>query len=1023
MKTIIRLKWAIIALWVIAAVVLTIFMPNLNYIINERGNATIDKSYPSQVAQDMINSMSDEKGDTGLLVFYNRNKLSEDDMENVKGVLQGLKDDQEKLGITGLVNVFDAPGAEGQLISKDETTMLAQFTYERNGRDIQKIVDELETRLEDCKVEHYITGGAFIANDFLKQTNKGVEKSAVITVAFILIVLIIMFRSVVTPLVSLLTVGIAYLTSMGIVGQLIERLGFPVTSLTQMFIILILFGIGTDYNILLYNRFKEELLNHTDIDDAIIATFKTAGKTVVYSSVTVFFAFLSLSFVKFGVYRSGVAVAVAIVVLVVLLMTLTPVMFKLLGGKLFWPSKANTGHKPSKVWEAAAGFSIKRPYIAMIAILLLVIPMLLVGSYKLSFDNLKDMGGDAPSVIGFNTVSEHFSKGTTMPTTIVIKNKNPMDTSESLAVIDNITNKLKKIEGISEVQGPTQPLGDEIADYYTGNQIGKVMDGLEQADDGIGKIGDGLSTIQEKLAAPDLSQVSQLVDGTGKIQGGMLSLTDGIKQIHGGIEKQAGGADQVSDGIDKIRTNLTTMETSLNQMVSGYSGLEMGFTAFGKNYKDMEQGIQGLIQLSAGISQALGQISPEDKALAEIKKQADLLNTSLVQLDEGFKTLNTNYDNTLSKLTEINGGLKKLSEGLTQVVGGLEQLSTGQKALAEGLKKTGAGQKQIADNMQKLTAGLGSISSGQAKMTEGLSTLGSSFEQLKNGLAASGDGLAQISDGIVKSNEFLSRLSSNKTINIPEEAFENSDFQKALDVYMSKDRKIVKLNVVLKEDPYSDEAIAAVKEINKQLPEMLNGTVISGSEFAAGGETSATNDIQDVAVSDMRLAQFMVLMGIFIVLVLIIKSFWIPVYIIGALVLSFYSAISITSLCAKAFLNTDQLAWNVPFFGFVMIVALGVDYSIFLMTRYREYGDMGPKEAMIKASANVGGVVLSAALILGGTFATLAPSGIKTLVELAVCVCVGVFFLSVILLPLVIPSLISVEDKLVRKYSRYGRSM
>lgn len=1020
MKNIIKFKWAIIAIWIIAAIVLTIFMPNLNYIINERGNATIGESYPSQVAQEMMNGLSETKGESGIFVFYQKDKLSDAHMKNIESVLHKLKENREKLGVTGVLDVFDVPDARSQMLSKDGTTMLAQFTYEKNGRDIQEIVDALETQLEACQTEHYITGGAFIANDFLKVTNEGVEKSAAITVAFILIVLIIMFRSVLTPLVSLFTVGISYLVSMGIVGQLIDKLGFPVTSLTQMFIILILFGIGTDYNILLYNRFKEELLKHHNIDDAIIATYKTAGKTVVYSSITIFFAFLSLSFVKFGVYRSSVAVAVGIVVLVALLLTLTPAILKLVGGRLFWPSKGNTGHKPSRVWEAATGFSIRKPYIAMLAILLLVVPMLIVGSYKLSFDNLKDMGGDSPSVVGFDTVAEHFSKGTTMPATVVIRNNEAMDTSESLAIIDTITNKIKKIDGVSAVQGPTQPLGDEIADYYTGNQIGKVVGGLEQADDGIGKIGEGLSTIQEKLTTPDLSQVSKLVDGTAEIQGGMQSLTDGINQIRTGIEKGAAGADTIADKITEVKTGLEGIEAGLNNLTGEFTRLEGGYNTFGAKYSELEGSLGMLVQLSEGINQALGQASGSDPALKAVKEQVVQLNAGLKQISEGFKLLNTEYGKAV---LQTGGGLKQLNEGLKQTIAGLDQLSQGQKGLSQGLKQAGAGQGTIADNMQKMTRGLGEITNGQKQMTAGLSTLGSSFEQLKNGLGDSGDGLSRISEGIDKSNEFLSQLSENKTINIPREAFENSDFQKALDAYMSKDRKTLKLTVILENDPYSDEAIASVREINKQLPDMLKGTALAGAEFGTGGETAVTNDIQDVAVSDMRLAQFMVLLGIFVVLVFIIKSFWIPVYIIGSLVLSFYSAISITSLFAKAFLGTGQLAWNVPFFGFVMIVALGVDYSIFLMTRYREYGELGPKEAIIKASANVGGVVLSAALILGGTFATLAPSGINTLVEMAVCVCVGVFLLSVILLPLVIPSFISVEDKLVRKYSRYSKTM
>lgn len=148
---------------------------------------------------------------------------------------------------------------------------------------------------------------------------------------------------------------------------------------------------------------------------------------------------------------------------------------------------------------------------------------------------------------------------------------------------------------------------------------------------------------------------------------------------------------------------------------------------------------------------------------------------------------------------------------------------------------------------------------------------------------------------------------------------------------------------------------------------------------------------------------------------LVIRSFWIPVYIVGALLVAYYTAISVTSIITTKLFGMDGVSWNVPFFSFVVIAALGVDYSIFLMTRFKEYPGSDPKQAIILAGKNVGGVVMSAALILGGTFATLYPSNLHILMEMAICVVTGLFLLSVVLLPIVIPALISVQDKIARK--------
>jgi RND superfamily putative drug exporter len=1017
MKTIIKSRWFILAVWVVVTLVLTWLTPNLDYIINQRGNATIDKSYPSQVAQKMIDGMSSKKGNSGLLVFYDKDTLSAKDLNAIETALKNFKENESKIGVTGLVDSFDLPDAKAQLVSKDNTTIIAQFTYEKKGRDTQTILNDLESYFKDLKVDHYVTGSDFITNDFLKQTNSGVAKSAIITVLFILIVLIFMFRSVITPLISLLTVGIAYFASMGIVGQLIDKFGFPVTSLTRMFLILILFGIGTDYNILLFNRFKEELKNRANVDEAITATYKTAGKTVIFSAITIFIAFMALNFVKFSVYRSGVAVAIGILVLVIELMTFTPAMLRIFGKRLFWPSKRAAEHKQSKVWETATSFSVKHPAISLVVIAILLLPVIFLGSYKLSFDNLKDMGNDSPSVVGFNTVAAHFNKGTTMPTTIVISNGSPMDNNTDLAVIDGLTEKIRKVKGVNSVMGPTQPQGTEIADLYSDSQTKQVVSGMTSANGGLLKISDGLGTMKDKLTAPDFSQVSQLVDGTSQIQTGMQSLTSALSQVNSGIASGAAGADKIADGISQIKTNLSTVGSTLDQMYNGYSGLESGYEIFGENYKTMEQSLSGLAQLAAGINQ----IVASNPAYSGLSAQTAQLSAGLLGLDSGFATLNTNYNGTIQSFKQLNGGLQQVSGGISQMTAGLTDLESGQRALSKGLKQGNNGQTIIIDNMKQMTTGLAKISDGQKQMVGGLSTLGSSLGQLKAGLAASSDGLKQVSDGINKSNDFLTGLESSKSFYLPDEALKAAGFQKALDAYMSSDRKTVKLTVTLNDDPYSDKAIQTVADISKLLPQSLTGTPLSGASYAIGGETSTTNDLHGIATSDMITTQIIVIAGIFMVLVLIIQSFWIPLYIIASLLLSFYTSISLTSLFAKIFLHASAVTWNVPFFGFVMIVALGVDYSIFLMMRFKEYRLSTPHEGIIKASANVGGVVLSAAIILAGTFATLAPSGINTLLELAICVCIGIIILSVILLPIVIPSFISIQDFLFKRYSYYEK--
>ena len=88
-----------------------------------------------------------------------------------------------------------------------------------------------------------------------------------------------------------------------------------------------------------------------------------------------------------------------------------------------------------------------------------------------------------------------------------------------------------------------------------------------------------------------------------------------------------------------------------------------------------------------------------------------------------------------------------------------------------------------------------------------------------------------------------------------------------------------------------------------------------------------------------------------------------------------------------------MLTWHTLFFGFIMLIALGVDYSFFLMSRYSELENGKLRKRMLKACGIIGTVVVSAAIILGGTFAALIPSGIPTLIEVALAVIIGLIIL------------------------------
>jgi RND superfamily putative drug exporter len=229
---------------------------------------------------------------------------------------------------------------------------------------------------------------------------------------------------------------------------------------------------------------------------------------------------------------------------------------------------------------------------------------------------------------------------------------------------------------------------------------------------------------------------------------------------------------------------------------------------------------------------------------------------------------------------------------------------------------------------------------------------------------------------------------------------------------MTKDRTITKITIVLKDNPYSLEAQDTLQKMNTTVDHVVARSILKDAEVGISGTTATASDMTHILSTDLNRMIVIVLIGIFIILVILTRSIWEPIAIILSLIGSYYVATFATN---KLFLNVfglDGIQSFVPFFTFIIIVALGVDYSIFLMMRYKECSHLSHKEAIITASKNIGGVVISAVIILGGTFATLIPSGVAILVQLGVAIIIGLAVLCLVMLPFFLPAMIALPGVL-----------
>jgi RND superfamily putative drug exporter len=241
---------------------------------------------------------------------------------------------------------------------------------------------------------------------------------------------------------------------------------------------------------------------------------------------------------------------------------------------------------------------------------------------------------------------------------------------------------------------------------------------------------------------------------------------------------------------------------------------------------------------------------------------------------------------------------------------------------------------------------------------------------------------------------------------IPQDVLDSKDFEQSLDAYMSMDRKVMTIDVVFDQNPYSKEVLDSVSEITETVERVVKDTKLENADVAVGGVSSMHKDLDTISEADYSRTVVLMLIGISIILIILFRSIIMPLYLIGSLVLTYFTSMAIAEVIFVNILGYSGISWAVPFFAFVILVALGIDYSIFLMDRFNEFRHMPVEQAILISMKKMGTVIISAAIILGGTFAAMMPSGVLSLLQIATILLIGLSLYALVILPLFVPVMV-----------------
>lgn len=975
-RWIIKLRWLIIVAWITAVAAVLLWLPQLSSVVSHQSTTFLPNSATSVVAGNLANQVDPKHQSQGSLVVAIRNAsgLTSADEQYLTETLNQIEQNKSAYKVTYVEDKANQPKeVAAKFVSKDKTTEIAVVGLATGVTDpnLAGTLNHLYAAFNQAPshLKVYFTGDVPIQEEDIQTSQHAADKTAMVTVVLVLTILLLVFRSLLAPLVTLFAIGLSYLVSSGIVALAAEH-GLPVSTFTQTFLIAILFGAGTDYTIILLNRFREELMKTHDKTEALATAIAAVGKTVVYSSLTVLISFAVLYFAKFGLYRSAVGVSIGVFITLITCLTFIPALMSLLGTALYWPRRPKPGmeHKPSRIWGLTSDIATKRPWLVLLVLVVVLAPIASLFSGERTFNPMLDIP-NAKAVQGFHAVAKAFGSGQAMPTTIILKTTDNLRSSNGLATINNISRQLAALPGVSEVDSATQPLGSVIKQFEVTNQNQQAATGLNEVVHGLGQLSTQLSGGAQN-SQKGITGLSQLAGGSSKV-------TQGTAGIAAGAQSIAANSGKLATGVQGLSGGLNQTGTSVQKLVSGASNLA-------DSQKQLATAAAALANAIAGWAQA----HPSTAS-------------------------SPNWQQIQQLAAQLNQGTSQTAQASSQIAGGMGQLSGALTKLSQGADGLSSGASQLSSGASKLAVGANQVASGSKQVTGGLQQFSSSFGGTAAGLSKAATGADQLKSGVVQVQSFLKNSSqaSAPGFYVPETTIRtNASLQQAMNSYISPDGHIAKFSVVLSDNPYSNAAIQKIPNLAQAATSALQASPMNQGQILVGGTTATQANMNQLSNQDFTRTMTYVFVAIFLLLMLMLRSVLAPLYILASLAGTYFVTMGVLQTIALHVLHNPGVSWSVPFFTFLLLVALGVDYCIFLMSRFaEEYRDgISPEVAIRSAMRAMGNVVFSAALIMAGTFGSMTVTGMSTMVEIGTAVIIGLFFYTVLLLAFFLPASVSI---------------
>ncbi len=747
-------------------------------------------------------------------------------------------------------------------------------------------------------VKAYVTGAAPLITDMQHSGNKSILKITAVTVAMIFTMLLLVYRSVITVVLLLVTVGIELGAARGIVAFLGHNNILVLSTFAINLLVSLGIAAGTDYAIFFFGRYQEARQAGEDPETAFYTTYGSVAKVVLASGLTIAGALFCLSFTRMPYFQTmGVPCAIGMFVAVAVALTLVPAVIGL-GSRfgLFDPKRMIGVRR----WRRVGTAIVRWPAPILTATCAIaLIGLVTLPGYKTSYNDRLYIPQDLPANMGYAAADRHFSQSRMMPDILMIESDHDMRNPADFLVLNKLAKGVFRVPGISRVQGITRPEGTPI----------------------------GHTSIPFLLSLQNATQ---------------LEVMQYVKARTSDMLKQA---------------------------------------------DDMAKMI-GIMQHMYGLMQQMNSITHSTiTQTKEMKLITDELRDHVADFEDFWRPIRSYfYWEKHCYDIPICWSLRSIFDGID----GVDELTDKMGDLIKDLDQIDVLMPQMIQNFPTMIATMQSMRTMMLTMHSTMSGIFNEMDEMSDNAMA----LGQAFDAAKNDDSFY----------LPPEVFENKDFKRAMSSFLSPDGRSARFIISQRGDPASVEGTARIDKVKTAAEEALKGTPLSNAKIYLAGTAATYKDWGDGSKYDLLIAGVGSLCLIFIIMLIITRSFIAALAIVGTVALSLGASFGLSVLIWQYILGI-RLHWMVLPMSVIILLAVGSDYNLLLVSRMKEEIAAGINTGIIRAMGGTGKVVTNAGLVFAFTMMSMAVSDLTIIAQVGTTIGLGLLFDTLVVRSFMTPSI------------------